>query len=137
MFRKFLVLGLLLLLILITSGSYAQLLIVNGFIINSLSGENLKEVSVFEKNSQIGTISNENGYFKLVLQSGEIDLSFSNDLFIPEIARLNLVSDTLITVQMNLLKLPKKIQQEQDSILEKQTAFDEFFKSMRRKNTPN
>ena len=135
MFRKILLLDLLFLLILISPASYGQLMVVNGYILNSNSGEKIKNVSVFEKNSQTGTISNEDGYFQLVLQSGEINLSFSDNAYFPEITELKLVSDTLIKVQMNLLKLPKNNIQKQDSTLAKQTASIGIFKHLRKKNS--
>ncbi len=113
MFRKTLLFKFLFLLTLISPRSYAQYISVNGYVIDALSGETIKNVNVFEKNNKIGTISNSNGYFKLFLKPGEIDLSFTDDLFAPESAKLVLKSDTLLTIEMENLRLQKKINQEQ------------------------
>ncbi len=137
MFRKILLLDILFLLILVAPTSYGQLLIVNGYILNSNSGEKMKNVSVFEKNTKIGTISNEEGYFQLVLPSGDIDITFTDNSFFPQETQLELVSDTVINVQMNLLKAPKNQPNKQNILLDKQTASLGFLKNNKKQNAIN
>ncbi len=137
MFRKILLLDILFLLILVSPTSYGQLLVVNGYILNSTSGEKMKNVSVFEKNTKIGTISNEEGYFQLVLPSGDIDITFTDNSFFPQETQLELVSDTIINVQMNLLKSPKNQPNKQNILLDKQTASLGFLKNNKKRNAVN
>jgi hypothetical protein len=42
----------------------AQLISVSGFVYNSLNGDAIKEASIFESSSGIGTITSNNVYYK-------------------------------------------------------------------------
>ena len=54
-----------------------QLVTISGNVTNSLSGKALNNVSIFESSSNIGTISNENGFFKLVLSQGTLEIKIT------------------------------------------------------------
>ena len=58
-----------------------QLVTISGNITNSLSGKALDNVSIFESSLNIGTISNENGFFKLVLSQGTLEIKITNNGF--------------------------------------------------------
>ena len=138
MFRKILLLDILFLLILVSPTSYGQLLVVNGYILNSTSGEKMKNVKrIRKKTPKLGTISNEEGYFQLVLPSGDIDITFTDNSFFPQETQLELVSDTIINVQMNLLKSPKNQPNKQNILLDKQTASLGFLKNNKKRNAVN
>ncbi len=70
-----------LLLFVIPGMSWAQVVAISGYVNDSSSGKALENVSVFEKNSGIGTITNQNGFYKLILQKGDVDLSITNGGF--------------------------------------------------------
>lgn len=80
--------------------SWAQFIAVTGYVNHGQNGKALGNVSVFEANSEIGTISNQNGYYKLLLEEGSINLTISNDGFAPFSKKLDLKSDTTLIVNL-------------------------------------
>lgn len=69
----------------------------NGKITNKL-GTELSEVSVVEKKSCTGTISNNDGTFRLLLKSGENFVQFINKGFETVTINLHLEKDTTIKI---------------------------------------
>lgn len=78
----------------------AQLVTVSGKVTNSKSGEALENVTVFELSSNIGTITNENGFFKLALIKGAQEIKISDDGFIEYSQQFVLKSDTTLMVKL-------------------------------------
>ena len=78
----------------------AQLVTISGKVTNSKSGEVLKNVTVFESSSNIGTITNENGFFKLVLTKGERKIKITDDGFNDFYQQIILKNDTTFTVNL-------------------------------------
>ncbi len=92
----------------------AQLITVSGFVNNGMNGKALENVSIFESNSGIGTISNKNGFYKLTLEKGDLNLSITNNGFKPYAQKLELSSDTTFIVKL-IPTLQAKTKQKKDN----------------------
>ena len=57
-----------LLLYLLPAVSWAQFVTVSGYINDNSNGKALENVSIFEANSGIGTITNQNGFYRLGIE---------------------------------------------------------------------
>ena len=79
---------------------WAQFISVSGYVNDGRSGNVLKNVSIFETNSGIGTITNQNGFYKLLLEKGSISLKISNDGFQNFSTTMDLNSDTTLLVKL-------------------------------------
>ncbi len=102
------ILGLIFYLLFLSPFSQAQKYSVDGFVINTQTGEKVADVNILDKNTGIGTISDGDGNFKLLLNSGEINLLFTEGEFKSVSREFTLRADTIIDVQLELIKLPKK-----------------------------
>lgn len=78
----------------------AQLVTISGNVIHSKSGKALENVNIFESFSNIGTITNEDGFFKLVLSQGELNLNITDNGFKDLSKQLVLKGDTILTVEL-------------------------------------
>lgn len=76
----------------------AQLVSVSGYVKNHVTGNAIKNASVFESVSGIGTISGDDGYYKLLLKPGEQDLMVTISGFETFSMNFRLTGDTTITV---------------------------------------
>ena len=79
--------------------SRAQFYTIAGYI-NDSNGKALENVSIFESNSGIGTITNQNGYYRLVLRNKKADLKISHDGFNDFSKVLEIGADTALTVKL-------------------------------------
>lgn len=75
-----------------------QLVTVTGNISNQTTGEFLGSVNIYESNSVIGTISNIDGFFSLMLKSGNAEFLITHEGFKDFSKKLVLIKDTTITV---------------------------------------
>lgn len=98
--KTILITHLTLLFFVIPNFSWAQLITVSGYVNNITNGEAMENVSIFESNSKIGTITNQNGFYKLVLEKGNLQLTITDSGFKPYVQTLELVSDTTLVVQL-------------------------------------
>lgn len=89
-----------LLLILISNGSYAQSLILNGKIVDT-KGIPVPFASVYEKNTTSGTSANSDGEFQLKLKPGKHSIIFKAIGYSQESRELDLKSDQFISVILN------------------------------------
>lgn len=80
--------------------TWAQFITISGYVNNSSNGKALENVSVFEKNSGIGTISNQNGFYRLVLMKKDVDLRITNDGYKSYSSAMELHSDTTLLVKL-------------------------------------
>lgn len=80
--------------------SWAQVVTISGYINNSINGEAMENVSVLEANSGTGTISNQNGFYRLVLKGTDVNLKITNDGFKDFTKQLALSSDTTLVVKL-------------------------------------
>ena len=76
----------------------AQLISFSGNIKNKLTNEVIQNVAVYESVSGIGTITNPQGYFKLMLKKGHKKIQFSETGFSPQTIKFNLQRDTILNV---------------------------------------
>ena len=100
-------------LFLLPSLSGAQLISVSGFV-NDASGKALKNVSIFEANSGIGTITNENGFYKLTLDKGNLNLKISDNGFQSLQKQMELNSDTTLVHKLQPLMHSRKHKKDDD-----------------------
>jgi len=92
----------------------AQQINITGFITDSKSGEAINNVTVFEINSQIGTITNEMGYYKLSLEKGLQEIHFTEPDFESYTLNCKMNSDT--TLNIPLKPLQQKIKGKTNSV---------------------
>jgi len=78
----------------------AQLIQFTGNIINESTGNAIETVSIFESFSGIGTITNMNGFFSLMLQKGTAEIVISKDGFKNFSQKMVLKADTTINVSL-------------------------------------
>ncbi|WP_321376112.1 carboxypeptidase-like regulatory domain-containing protein [uncultured Draconibacterium sp.] len=105
-----------LLLFIIPGMSWAQVIAISGYVNDGSSGKALENVSVFEKNSNIGTITNQNGFYKLILQQGEADLSITNGGFKSVQHHVKAISDTTLVVSLQPVINGKNRQKKDDQV---------------------
>lgn len=105
-----------LLLLVIPGMGWAQIVSITGYVNNGANGKALENVSIFDKNSGIGTITNQNGFYKLILDKGDVDLSISNGGFQPVLNHVKVVSDTTLVVSLQPLLSSKNRQKKNDQI---------------------
>jgi hypothetical protein len=77
-----------------------QLVTITGNITSGQSGESLENVSIIESHSNIGTITNRNGFYKLELDPGVIEISYSIDGFMEFSQKMELKNDTTLFVKL-------------------------------------
>ncbi len=78
----------------------AQLVLVTGKVINEKTGSVIENAGILESNSGIGTITNPNGFFSLMLNKGDAEIIVSYNGFNNFTSRLNLKSDTTVNVSL-------------------------------------
>jgi len=78
----------------------AQLVTISGKVTNSKSGDTLENVNVFELTTNIGTITNGDGFFKLALTKGVRKIKISDDGFKEFYQQIVLKNDTTLTVEL-------------------------------------
>jgi len=77
-----------------------QLVTISGNITHSESGEAMENVTVFESFSNIGTITNSNGFFRLLLLQGALEIKITKDGFNEFAQQLILNNDTTFAVKL-------------------------------------
>jgi len=98
--KTFIITNTFLLLCLVPGITWGQFITITGYINNSTNGQAIENVSVFEKNSGIGTISNQNGFYRLVLIKKAVDLRITNDGYKSYSSAMELHSDTTLVVKL-------------------------------------
>jgi uncharacterized protein (DUF2235 family) len=83
-----------------------QLLSVSGYVKDHLSGQAIRNVSVYESISGIGTISNEDGYFRLLLTRGEQNLKVTSAGYTPVTSAFTLEADTILSLELKPAYMP-------------------------------
>ncbi|HOY51635.1 MAG TPA: hypothetical protein PLX49_07700 [Prolixibacteraceae bacterium] len=68
------------LLVLYPTSLKSQMVSVTGKVTDQLTGSLIRDLTVLEKNSGIGTISAFDGSFSLLLKPGEVELNFFSEL---------------------------------------------------------
>lgn len=83
----------------------AQKRIIRGYVMDSLSKETMIGASLYDKISGKGCVTNDYGYYSLVLDAGEVDLRISYVGYNAKEIRFNLRRDTLISFPMTPVRL--------------------------------
>lgn len=78
----------------------AQLISVSGFVKSQPTGKAKGNASVFESVSGVGTITNSEGYYRLLLNPGQQKLEISSSGFDSYSSTFKLVNDTVISVEL-------------------------------------
>ncbi len=81
----------------------AQNYVINGFVRDKSTGENLINANIYEKGSLTGAISNEYGFYSLSMSKGKKTLVFSFVGYEKLEVELDLVKDTTVNVELNLM----------------------------------
>lgn len=87
-------------LIVIPEFGQAQLISVSGYVRNFISDNLIENATVYENESGIGTITNTEGYYKLLLKPGKLHLIISNHGFENYSTEFELRKDTVFTVSL-------------------------------------
>jgi len=88
------------LLFLFTGFIQAQHHTISGYITNEKNGETLINSSVYEKNSQKGSVSNSYGFYSLTLPTGAVNLTYSYVGFALQNRSFVLTKDTVINIKL-------------------------------------
>lgn len=78
----------------------AQLLSVSGYVKNFISGQAIENATVYESVSGIGTITNSQGYYRLLLNRGQQNLRISSAGYEIFNSSFIMASDTIISVDL-------------------------------------
>lgn len=108
--KTFLITNTFLILWLLPGMTWAQYIAISGYINDSSNGKALENVSIFDTNSNTGTITNQNGFYRLVLQEKNANLKFTYDGFKACSRRVELSADTTLLVSMEPVILQQKLQ---------------------------
>ena len=73
---------------------------VSGVVTNNDTGNPEAKVTVYESTSGIGTITNKQGYYRLLLRTGKREIEFSGTGFTSVKKEFELVADTVLTVEL-------------------------------------
>jgi len=94
----------LILMCIIPGYTYAQWVTISGYVTHAITGSGIENASVFEKHSEIGTISNKDGFFRLMLHPGHQNISFSEEGFKTISENIVLKSDTSVVITLKPVK---------------------------------
>jgi hypothetical protein len=78
-----------------------------GYVSNKIDGSYLENVSIYESGSIIGTITDKNGFYKLILPAGAINLSATLQGYQDFKKQMNVDCDTVFSIQLKP-KIDKK-----------------------------
>lgn len=74
---------------------------ISGYVKEKGTGELLIGVNIYIKGTQIGTVSNNYGFYSLTLSEGKKEITYSYIGFSPIVKKFNLVNDTVINISLN------------------------------------
>jgi len=96
--------------------TWAQFITISGYINDSSTGKALENVSIFDSNSRIGTITNHNGFYRLVLHEKKANLTFTFNGFKDCARHIELSSDTTLQVSMQPAILQQRQQKKSENL---------------------
>lgn len=99
--KTFILSAMALLLVLLQLMVSGQTCTLNGKISSKTTGEDIRQMSVVERHSGIGTITSENGTFTLILKQGPVELLLKDENYEPILKSFILKSDTTLILDMN------------------------------------
>ncbi len=89
-----------------------QLFTVSGYITNYITGNAVENAAVFDSVSGIGTITNKDGFYKLMLAPGNMEIIFSDPGLKSFTQQFTLVADTTLNIKLKPQKLNRSKQEE-------------------------
>ena len=99
---------------------YSQMATIKGTVQNALSNSFIKEANIVETISGIGTITNQNGCYRLMLRTGKTQLNISVEGFKPVSTGFILKKDTIINMflePLNEIKFRQKSNESNSAML--------------------
>lgn len=78
----------------------AQKSTINGYITDKKSGERLFGASVFILDKNLGTTSNQFGFYSITILKDTVEVSFSYTGYAPQIHQINLSKDTSLNIEL-------------------------------------
>ncbi len=94
----------------------AQYITVTGFVTSEKNGNYLENVNIYESVSTIGTLSDKNGFYHLMLPPGTIKLTATFDGFKDFSKQMTIKKDTVLTIKLKPVPDPKDIAKKEDVI---------------------
>ena len=85
----------------------AQLLSVSGYVKNFITGQAVENATVYEAVSGIGTITNKDGYYRLLLNRGQQELKISSAGYETFTSAFKIASDTIISIDLIRQNMPE------------------------------
>ncbi len=116
--KTFILTNTFILLCLLPSLTWGQFVTISGYVNDSSNGKALENVSIFESNSGIGTISNQNGFYRLVLNDSLVNLQIANKGFKDFSQKMEIASDTTLVVKLEPQLIERKNQKNDDEVLQ-------------------
>lgn len=99
---------------------FSQMATIKGTVQNALSNSFIKEANIVETISGIGTITNQNGCYRLMLRTGKTQLNISVEGFKPVSTGFILKKDTIINMflePLNEIKFRQKSNESNSAML--------------------
>ena len=105
----------------IVNGQYVT---IKGYVTNEKNGIRLENVNLFESGSIIGTLTNKNGYFYLMLPNGSITLSATLDGFQKFNKKFNVDHDTIVAIKLKPVEI-KSVGKKENNLQVSKNKIDE------------
>ncbi len=105
----------------------AQYITISGYITDFLTGKAVQNATVFEKSSGIGTITDKDGFYKLILKPGKMDITFGNNGFESYSQKFTVSADTTLMIKLKpekWVKTHEKIESELQTGIENKKTFE-------------
>lgn len=84
-----------------------QFIKISGYVTDFLTENTIENATVYEKSSGIGTISDHDGFYKLTLKPGSMNISFTKNGFESFSRQFIVSSDTTLMIQLKPEKWAK------------------------------
>jgi hypothetical protein len=94
----------------------AQYITVSGYVAHLFTGNPVENVNIFETQSGIGTITDKEGFFKLILKQGNLDISFALNGYKPVVEKFTAKNDTTLSLVLEPLKRVNNVQDKDESV---------------------
>lgn len=107
--KTFFITHLAIMLFLVPGINLAQVVTISGYVRSTTDGTTIENVNIFDRQSGVGTITNQKGFYKLVLQKGECDLIVSDNDYQTFKKCFNIDTNTIVEVNLNPKKQKNRI----------------------------
>lgn len=93
-----------------------QSIIVSGYVINEKNGDHLESVSIYESGTKIGTITDKNGFYKLMLPVGELKLSAKINGYQGFLNKMTIKNDTVFSIRLKPVNEKESVSKEDEKV---------------------